>query len=62
MVGAPSHLDLLEHKPGAQLELTVSRARITLLTKGQQFAFLRGHPKLMGSPVSSFRKYGQSGI
>jgi hypothetical protein len=60
MVGAPSHLDLLEHKP-ALTKFHGQPCPDNLLTKGQQFAFLRGHPKLMGSPFQ-FQKYGQSGL
>src|SRR4051794_771921 len=60
MVGAPSQLDLFEHKP-ALTRIHGKPCPDELLTKGQQFAFLRGHPNLMGSPFQ-FKKHGASGI
>jgi len=58
MVGAPSQLDLLEHKPA------LNRHDRELVPKhfieGKRFAFLRGHPKLMGSPFS-FVRHGKAG-
>src|SRR5947207_3286449 len=60
MVGAPSHLDLLEHKPALN-KYHGQPCPDDLLTKGQQFAFIRGHPNLMGSPFQ-FQPHGRSGI
>src|SRR5689334_19802741 len=60
MVGAPSHLDLLEHKP-ALTKYHGQPCPENLLTKGQQFAFIRGHPNLMGSPFQ-FKPNGRSGM
>lgn len=60
MVGAPSQLDLLEHKPALN-RFDGQPCPDELLTKGQQFAFLRGHPKLLGSQYK-FQQHGQSGI
>ncbi len=58
MVGAPSHLDLFEYKKALQDhdgELCPDR-----YLEGQRFAFLRGHPKLLGTRFK-FKKHGQSG-
>lgn len=59
MVGAPSHLDLLEHKPALN-KFHGEPCPKELLTEGQQFAFIRGHPKLMGSPFT-FARHGKCG-
>lgn len=59
MVGAPSHLDLFENKPTLQKfdgELCPDK-----YLQGQRFAFLRGHPKLLGTRFK-FKRHGQSGI
>ncbi len=59
MVGAPSHLDLFENKPVLKQhdgELCPEK-----YLEGQRFAFLRGHPKLLGTRFE-FAKHGQSGI
>lgn len=58
MVGAPSHLDLFENKPALKKydgELCPQK-----YLEGQRFAFLRGHPKLLGSRFR-FQKHGESG-
>jgi len=58
MVGAPSHLDLFEYKKALQDhdgELCPDR-----YLEGQRFAFLRGHPKLLGTRFK-FKKHGQGG-
>lgn len=47
MVGAPSHLDLFENKP--ILKKYDGKLCPEKYLKGQRFAFLRGHPKLMAS-------------
>lgn len=59
MVGAPSHLDLFDPKPKLQ-EFNGEPCPDELL-EGQRFAFLRGHPKLLGTQFS-FQKYGESGL
>ncbi|MEM7233309.1 MAG: DUF1501 domain-containing protein [Planctomycetota bacterium] len=47
LVGAPSHLDLFDHKP--ELKRRNGELVPKHLIEGQRFAFLRGHPKLLGS-------------
>jgi len=49
MVGAPSHLDLFENKP--VLAGYDGKPCPQKYLEGQRFAFLRGHPKLLGSRV-----------
>src|SRR5208337_2211752 len=58
MAGAPSQLDLLDYKPKLQ-ELDGQHIPESFLT-GERFAFIRGVPKILGSPYQ-FRKWGQSG-
>ena len=58
MVGAPSHLDLFENKPA--LIKHDGQPCPDKFLEGQRFAFLRGHPKLLGSPYK-FERHGQSG-
>jgi uncharacterized protein (DUF1501 family) len=58
MAGAPSTLDLFDYKPKLQ-ELNGKPCPDSYL-KGQQFAFIKGHPKLLGTP-HKFGKYGKSG-
>lgn len=59
MVGAPSQLDLFDHKP------TLLRHDRQLCPEshlqGQRFAFLRGHPSLLGTQFR-FRQHGDSGL
>ena len=58
MVGAPSHLDLFDYKKALQDhdgELCPEK-----YIEGQRFAFLRGHPKLLGTEFK-FRKSGEAG-
>lgn len=59
MVGAPSHLDLFENKP--ELRRHDGEPCPESFLEGQRFAFLRGHPTLMGSPFR-FSRHGESGI
>jgi uncharacterized protein (DUF1501 family) len=59
MVGAPSHLDLLEYKPALQKH--DGQPVPKELIEGQRFAFLRGHPKLLGTRFA-FRPCGCSGL
>jgi len=53
MAGAPSHLDMLDYKPKLQQyngELIPQE-----FMKGQRFAFIKGVPRLLGSPYNSPR-------
>ncbi|MCG8585178.1 MAG: DUF1501 domain-containing protein [Pirellulales bacterium] len=59
MVGGPSQLDLFEHKP--ELVKNNGKQVPKRFIEGQRFAFIRGVPKLMGTPFK-FKKHGQSGI
>jgi len=58
MAGAPSQLDLLDYKPKLN-ELNGQRIPEELV-KGERFAFIKGSPKLLGSP-HHFQRFGQSG-
>ncbi|MAS95357.1 MAG: sulfatase [Verrucomicrobiales bacterium] len=58
MTGAPSHLDLFDEKP--VLKQYDRKLAPKELFEGKRFSFLRGHPKLLGSPYE-FIKHGQSG-
>ena len=58
MVGAPSHLDLYEYKK--TLQDFDGKPCPQKYLEGQRFAFLRGHPKLLGTRYR-FRKFGESG-
>ncbi len=58
MAGAPSQIDLLDFKPKLQ-ELNGEHIPESML-KGERFAFIRGVPKLLGSPYE-FKRWGQSG-
>ena len=58
MAGAPSHLDMLDYKPKLQQyngELIPQE-----FMKGQRFAFIKGVPRLLGSPYN-FPKSGKCG-
>ncbi|HEY8747228.1 MAG TPA: DUF1501 domain-containing protein [Tepidisphaeraceae bacterium] len=58
MAGAPSQLDLFDHKPKLQ---EFDRQPIPdSFTKGERFAFIKGTPKILGSPYK-FARHGQSG-
>ena len=58
MAGAPSQLDLLDNKPTL---VRLDRQKIPAeIIEGEQFAFIKGIPEILGSPYS-FEKYGQSG-
>jgi hypothetical protein len=59
MVGAPSHLDLFDYKPVLQRHDGQPVPRH--LIEGQRFAFLRGHPNLLGTRFK-FRRHGQGGV
>ena len=59
MAGAPSQVDLLDYKPKLQ-ELNGQHIPESMV-KGERFAFIRGVPKLLGSPYN-FPKWGKSGL
>ena len=58
MSGAPPQQDLFDYKPKLN-ELHMQPCPDDLL-KGQRFAFIKGHPTLLGSPYK-FQRHGQSG-
>jgi len=58
MVGAPSQLDLFDHKP--TLEKYDDQLCPKELLEGKRFAFLRGHPKLAASKFK-FAQHGGNG-
>jgi len=58
MVGAPSQIDLFEHKPA--LDKYDGKPCPEEFIKGKRFAFLRGHPNIAASRYS-FKRHGQSG-
>lgn len=59
MTGAPSQLDLFDDKP--VLRKYDRQLAPEELFKGKRFSFLRGHPKLLGSPYQ-FHQHGKSGV
>ena len=58
MAGAPSQVDLLDYKPKLT-ELNGTNAPEDIF-KGERFAFIRGTPRLLGSPYR-FARHVQSG-
>ncbi len=58
MAGSPSQLDLFDDKPKLR-ELTGQPCPDSLLKK-ERFAFIKGVPKMLGSPYT-FAKHGQCG-
>ena len=58
MAGAPSHLDLLDYKP--KLQQYNGEFIPQEFMKGQRFAFIKGVPRLLGSPYN-FPKSGKCG-
>jgi hypothetical protein len=58
MAGAPSQVDLLDYKP--KLQALNGSSAPDEIVKGERFAFIRGTPKLLGSPYK-FSQHGQSG-
>ncbi len=58
MAGAPSTLDLFDDKP--KLSKYDGKPFPDEYIKGERFAFIKGVPKLLGSPYD-FKEYGQSG-
>jgi hypothetical protein len=58
MAGAPSQLDLFDEKP--KLRQYDGQPIPEEIVKGERFAFIKGTPRLLGSPFT-FGKHGQSG-
>ena len=58
MAGAPSQLDLFDHKP--KLQKHDGQEIPAGIIQGERFAFIKGTPRLLGSPFK-FRPHGQSG-
>ena len=58
MAGAPSQLDLFDYKPA--LNRYDGQPVPQDVIKGERFAFIKGTPKLLGSP-HTFARYGKSG-
>jgi len=58
MAGAPSQVDLFDPKP--KLKQHDGEPIPEELVKGERFAFIKGVPKLLGSPYE-FKRHGQSG-
>ena len=58
MAGAPSQLDLFDDKPA--LRKYDGQEIPADIVKGERFAFIKGAPRLLGSPYQ-FRRHGQSG-
>jgi hypothetical protein len=59
MSGAPSQLELFEHKP--ELKALDGQDCPRQFLEGKRFAFIRGVPQLLG-PVYPFRQVGQAGF
>jgi hypothetical protein len=58
MAGGPSHLELLDYKP--ELIKRNGQDCPSTLLEGQRFAFIKGTPKLLGTPYK-FSRYGDNG-
>lgn len=59
MVGAPSQLELFDYKP--LLAKYDGQPCPRQFIEGKRFAFLRGHPALLG-PRFAFQRHGESGL
>ena len=59
MAGAPSQLDLFDHKPLLR-KYDGQEIPPGVIPEGERFAFVKGTPRLLGSPFE-FRRHGQSG-
>src|SRR5205809_1602302 len=59
MAGAPTQLDLFDNKPALQ-QHNGEEIPAEFIPKGERFAFIKGTPRLLGSPFT-FKKYGRSG-
>ncbi len=63
LVGAPSHLDLFAPKP--ELQRRNGELCPAEFIEGKQLAFIRNHPRLLGTPADAkyrFRRCGSSGL
>src|SRR5438105_279319 len=58
MAGAPTQLDLFDNKPTLQKH-DGEEIPAEFIPKGERFAFIKGTPRLLGSPFT-FKKYGQA--
>jgi hypothetical protein len=58
MAGAPSQLDLFDNKPA--LRKYDGQEIPAEIVKGERFAFIKGTPRLLGSPFE-FKRHGRSG-
>lgn len=58
MAGGPSQLDLFDYKP--KLEELNGQPIPESFTKGERFAFIKGTPRLLGSP-HGFKRHGACG-
>ena len=58
LAGSPSQLELFDDKP--ELAKRHLQPCPDELLKDQKFAFIKGHPKLLG-PIYKFGRYGESG-
>jgi hypothetical protein len=58
MAGAPSQIDMFDHKP--KLQQLDGEPIPEEIVKGERFAFIKGTPRLLGSPFT-FGRHGQSG-
>src|SRR6187401_3054406 len=59
MAGAPTQIDLFDHKPALQ-KFDGQEIPAEFIPQGERFAFIKGTPRLLGSPFM-FKRYGQSG-
>jgi hypothetical protein len=59
MAGAPTQLDLFDNKPALR-KYDGQEIPAEFIPKGERFAFIKGTPRLLGSPFK-FKRYGQSG-
>src|SRR5216684_95521 len=55
----PTQLDLFDHKPALQ-KYDGQEIPAEFVPKGERFAFIKGTPRLLGSPFT-FKRYGRSG-
>src|SRR5262245_10343486 len=59
MAGAPTQLDLFDNKPALQ-KFDGQEIPAEFIPQGERFAFIKGTPRLLGSPFQ-FKRHGQSG-
>jgi len=59
MAGAPTQIDLFDHKPALQ-KFDGQEIPAEFIPQGERFAFIKGTPRLLGSPFE-FSTHGQSG-